>query len=101
MEVNEIAWNNANNLFFVTTGQGTIRCYDFPETKLLYTLRGHTANCYCVEADPTGRYLAAGSADASVTLWDMKTFNCIRSFYELTYVLSVVLSLLRSVISFY
>ncbi|KAI7848040.1 WD40-repeat-containing domain protein [Circinella umbellata] len=85
MEVNEIAWNNANNLFFVTTGQGTIRCYDFPDTKLLYTLRGHTANCYCVEADPTGRYLAAGSADASVTLWDMKTFNCIRSFSELTW----------------
>ncbi|KAI9497990.1 WD40-repeat-containing domain protein [Zychaea mexicana] len=86
MEVNEIAWNNATNLFFVTTGSGTICVYDFlDDLKHLYTLRGHAANCYCVEVDPTGRYLAAGSADASVSLWDMKTFDCVRSFSELSW----------------
>ncbi|KAI8137063.1 WD40-repeat-containing domain protein [Fennellomyces sp. T-0311] len=85
VEVNEIAWNNANNMFFVTTGQGTIRAYSYPSLELVHALRGHTANCYCVEADPTSRYLAAGSADASVTLWDMKTFNCVRTFSELTW----------------
>ncbi|KAI9319383.1 WD40-repeat-containing domain protein [Dichotomocladium elegans] len=85
VEVNEIAWNNANDMFFVTTGQGTIRAYEYPSLKLIHSLRGHTANCYCVEADPTSRYLAAGSADALVSLWDMNTFTCIRSFSELTW----------------
>ncbi|KAI8377876.1 WD40-repeat-containing domain protein [Radiomyces spectabilis] len=85
VEVNEIAWNNANNLFFVTTGQGTVKTYEYPSLKLLQSLRGHTANCYCVEADPTGKYLAVGSADALVTLWDTKTFTCQRAFSELTW----------------
>ncbi|KAI7877754.1 WD40 repeat-like protein [Lichtheimia hyalospora FSU 10163] len=85
VEVNEIAWNNANDMFFVTTGQGTIRAYEYPSLQLVHSLRGHTANCYCVEADPTSRYLAAGSADALVSLWDMKTFNCVRSFSELSW----------------
>lgn len=83
-EVNEIAWNNANNQFFVTTGQGTILVYDYPSFELRANLRGHTANCYCVEADPTSNYLAVGSADALVTLWDTKTFQCVRAFEELT-----------------
>lgn len=83
-EVNEIAWNNANNQFFVTTGQGTILVYDYPSFELQTNLRGHTANCYCIEADPTSNYLAVGSADALVTLWDTKTFHCVRAFQELT-----------------
>ncbi|KAG0164674.1 hypothetical protein DFQ28_000130 [Apophysomyces sp. BC1034] len=85
MEVNEIAWNNANNLFYVTTGQGAIKVYEYPSLKLVQSLRGHTANCYCVETDPTNRYLAVGSADALVTLWDMKTYTCVRAFSELTW----------------
>ncbi|KAG1054589.1 hypothetical protein G6F46_006063 [Rhizopus delemar] len=85
VEVNEIAWNNANNQFFVTTGQGTIKVYDYPSFELQLNLRGHTANCYCVEADPTSKYLAVGSADALVTLWDTRTFECVRSFEELTW----------------
>lgn len=86
VEVNEIAWNNANNQFFVTTGQGTIKVYDYPSFELQANLRGHTANCYCVETDPTSKYLAVGSADAMVSLWDTQTFQCVRAFEELTYV---------------
>ncbi|ORE01013.1 WD40 repeat-like protein [Rhizopus microsporus var. microsporus] len=85
VEVNEIAWNNANNQFFVTTGQGTIKVYDYPSFELQLNLRGHTANCYCVEVDPTSKYLAVGSADALVTLWDTRTFQCVRAFEELTW----------------
>lgn len=84
VEVNEITWNNANNLFFVTTGQGTVRVYEYPSLQLVNTLKAHTANCYCVEADPTGKYLAVGSADAMVTLWDMKTLGCVKTFSDLT-----------------
>ncbi|CAO3631694.1 unnamed protein product [Cunninghamella echinulata] len=85
VEVNEIAWNKANNLFFVTTGQGTVKIYEYPALKLLQSLRGHTANCYCVEVDPTCNYLAVGSADALVTLWDIKSSACLRTFSELSW----------------
>ncbi|SAM03480.1 hypothetical protein [Absidia glauca] len=85
VEVNEIAWNKANNLFYVTTGQGTVKIYEYPELKLLQSLRGHTGNCYCVEPDPTSNYLAVGSADALVTLWDVKTSVCLRTFSELSW----------------
>ncbi|CAO3599280.1 unnamed protein product [Absidia cylindrospora] len=85
MEVNEIAWNKANNLFYVTTGQGTVKIYEYPNLELLQSLRGHTGNCYCVESDPTSNYLAVGSADALVTLWDVKSSVCLRAFSELSW----------------
>ncbi|KAI8075296.1 WD40-repeat-containing domain protein [Gongronella butleri] len=84
-EVNEIAWNAANDLFFVTTGQGTVRVFEYPEFTMFQSLRGHTGNCYCLEVDPTCKYLAVGGADALVTLWDMKTGVCVRSFSELSW----------------
>lgn len=83
MEVNEISWNIAGDLFYLTTGQGTIKIFDYPSFKLLHTLRAHTANCYCIEIDPRGRYLAAGSADATVSLWDLESYTCLRSMTEL------------------
>lgn len=86
VEVNEISWNTSGDLFYLTTGQGTIKIFDYPSFKLLHTLRAHTANCYCIEIDPRGRYLAAGSADATVSLWDLESYTCLRSFTELRYV---------------
>jgi THO complex subunit 3 len=87
VEVNEISWNTSGDLFYLTTGQGTIKIFDYPSFKLLHTLRAHTANCYCIEIDPRGRYLAAGSADATVSLWDLDSYTCLRSFTELRYVI--------------
>ncbi|KAK4519805.1 uncharacterized protein ATC70_010047 [Mucor velutinosus] len=84
-EVNEFTWNLANNLFCVTTGQGNIELYDYPSFEQVATGRGHTSSCYSVEADPSGNYLAAGSADGSVSLWDMESMNCIRAFGKLTH----------------
>ena len=30
LKMNEISWNNANNLFFMATGDGTVEVYDYP-----------------------------------------------------------------------
>jgi THO complex subunit 3 len=87
VEVNEISWNISGDLFYLTTGQGTIKIFDYPSFKLMHTLRAHTANCYCIEMDPRGRYLAAGSADATISLWDLESYTCLRSFTELRYVI--------------
>ncbi|KAG0340037.1 hypothetical protein BG000_000829 [Podila horticola] len=80
VEVNEIGWNPKGNLFFLTTGQGHIKVLEYPSMQEIHSMEAHTSNCYCLEFDPRGRYLATGSADALVNLWDMEEFNNVRSF---------------------
>ncbi|RWR76158.1 THO complex subunit 3 [Cinnamomum micranthum f. kanehirae] len=66
-EVNEIAWNTTGEIFFLTTGNGTLEVLDYPSLRVLHTLMAHTAGCYCIAIDPIGRYFAVGSADALVS----------------------------------
>ncbi|XP_064602865.1 THO complex subunit 3-like [Liolophura sinensis] len=82
-EVNEISWNNEGDLFFLTSGQGTIHILSYPDLKLQAVLNAHPANCICIEFDPTGRYFATGSADALVSLWDVSELICVRTFSRL------------------
>ncbi|KAJ1561172.1 THO complex subunit 3, partial [Nowakowskiella sp. JEL0078] len=80
VEVNEIGWNNSLDLFFMSTGEGTIKILEYPSFKHIHTVYAHTANCCCLEFDPRGRYFATGSADAIVSLWDVEDFVCVRTF---------------------
>lgn len=82
-EINEISWNNTGNLFCLTTGRGTIQILEFPTLKKLCEPVAHTANCYCIEFDVTGRYFATGGADAIVALWDANDIVCIRTLCRL------------------
>jgi THO complex subunit 3 len=58
-EVNEIAWNTTGELFFLTTGNGTVEVLEYPSLQTLHTLVAHTAGCYCIAIDPTGRFITA------------------------------------------
>jgi len=85
-EVNEITWNNDGTLFFITTGNGTVEVVKLgkdPSFKIVRTIQAHTANVYCIEFDPTGRYFAIGGADALVSLWDVNEMVCVRTFGRL------------------
>uniref|UniRef100_H2ZMH6 Uncharacterized protein n=1 Tax=Ciona savignyi TaxID=51511 RepID=H2ZMH6_CIOSA len=83
VEVNEITWNNTNDLFFLTTGLGTIQIHSYPDMKMIQSLYGHTANCICIKFDPSGKYFATGSADAVVNLWDTNELVCVRTLSRL------------------
>lgn len=82
-EVNEISWNNSNDLFFLTNGHGCVNILSYPDLKLIHTLNAHPANCICIKFDPKGRYFATGSADALVSLWDLEELACVRTFSRL------------------
>ncbi|ESN92078.1 hypothetical protein HELRODRAFT_186178 [Helobdella robusta] len=82
-EVNEISWNNQGNLFFITSGQGSVHIWSYPELKSLHAIQAHPANCICIEFDPTSRYFAVGGADALVSLWDVDELVCVRTFTRL------------------
>jgi len=83
VEVNEITWSNNGDLFFITTGSGTVEVFNFPQLTEKTVLPAHTANCYCIEMDPKGRYFALGSADSIVSLWDINELICIRTFTQI------------------
>jgi THO complex subunit 3 len=35
---------------------GTVEVLEYPSLQTLQTLVAHTAGCYCIAIDPTGRY---------------------------------------------
>ncbi|KAF4519655.1 hypothetical protein B566_EDAN004992 [Ephemera danica] len=82
-EVNEIAWNKQNKLFYLTNGQGCVHILSWPTLKLQYVLQAHPGTCICIDFDPTGKYFATGSADALVSLWDVDELVCLRTFTRL------------------
>uniref|UniRef100_A0ABI7ZQ42 THO complex 3 n=1 Tax=Felis catus TaxID=9685 RepID=A0ABI7ZQ42_FELCA len=82
-EVNEISWNNDNNMFFLTNGNGCINILSYPELKPVQSINAHPSNCICIKFDPMGKYFATGSADALVSLWDVDELVCVRCFSRL------------------
>ncbi|CAI5946753.1 unnamed protein product [Closterium sp. NIES-65] len=82
-ELNEFAWDRTGSIFLVTTGTGAVEVLGYPSLQTLDTLHAHTAGVYSLAIDPLGRYFAAGSADALVSLWDMQHMLCVRTFTRL------------------
>lgn len=82
-EVNEISWNNDNDLFFLTSGKGDIHILSYPSLKQEMVLKAHPGTCICIEFDPTGKYFAVGSADALVSIWDANHLVCLRTISRL------------------
>ena len=80
-EVNEIAWSASGDLFFLTTGSGTVEVLSYPDLgDPINALESHTSSALCVAVDPTGSHLATGGADAIVSLWDVPSMSCVASF---------------------
>lgn len=48
----------------------------------VYTLRGHRTAANCLQFDPKGNYLAVGSNEGIVSLWDLQNFICIKTFFK-------------------
>lgn len=82
-EVNELTWNNEGDMFFLTSGQGSIHILSYPDLKLQHVMQAHPANLICIKFDSTGRHFATGSADALVSVWDAKELVCVRTLSRL------------------
>ncbi|GFN90554.1 tho complex subunit 3-like [Plakobranchus ocellatus] len=82
-EVNEISFNNDGDLFFLTSGHGSVHILSYPELKTVHVLNAHPANCICIKFDSTGQHFAVGSADALVSLWSLPELVCMRTFSRL------------------
>ena len=58
------------NQLAVGGGDGVVRILDLRTRKVVRTLRGHDQTAYGVQFHPSGRWLASGSADWTVLVWD-------------------------------
>lgn len=56
--------------------------------QVVHTLRGHRTAASCLAFDPKGKYLAAGSNEGIVSLWDVENFICFRTFHKPNHAIS-------------
>lgn len=102
-QINEFKFSNSGDFLFILLGDGTIRTYEVPSLELYHRVVAHPAPCFCVDVDPRGRYvppsllslsgvsclscscryIAVGSTDAIVSLWDLKDWYCARTFTKM------------------
>lgn len=51
---------------------GLVNVFDTESSRLVITLRGHAGVVTCVSPSPCGKYLATGSSDHTMKVWDTK-----------------------------
>jgi serine/threonine protein kinase len=57
----------------LTAAAGPIDVWSIGEGKTAKSLKGHANSASALAADPKGRYLASGSSDNTIRIWDMAT----------------------------
>jgi len=67
------AFSPDGRLLAYTSTNFSVKLWDIPRSRELFTLSGHTWNIYCVQFSPDGAHLATSSWDGSVRLWDPNT----------------------------
>ena len=65
-----MSFSNSGREVFAGTNDGSVLVLDYPSMSVLTTLSGHPGPCYTAAHSPIGAYVAVGSADATISLWD-------------------------------
>ena len=66
----------------VATRLGLIKQYRISDKACLRTIRGHKMPVLAMAYDPSGNFVATGSADRSVRVWDINGGFCTHSFKD-------------------
>ncbi|ORY63827.1 WD40-repeat-containing domain protein [Leucosporidium creatinivorum] len=77
-EANEVVFSH-NGTILLSAFDGYVRIDPFPTGEQIHLVHVSTAATTVMDLDPRGRYLAAGSNDATATLWDTTEWTCVSS----------------------
>ncbi|SGY13988.1 BQ5605_C010g06017 [Microbotryum silenes-dioicae] len=77
-ETNEPIFTH-NGKILMTAIEGNLNIADFPSEDEIHQVRISPAMTTVLDLDPRGRYVAAGSNDNLVTLWETDEFCCVSS----------------------
>ncbi|KAL8293647.1 hypothetical protein RQP46_000348 [Phenoliferia psychrophenolica] len=78
LETNEFLFSHNGSLMF-TTQDGQVDISAYPSGETIHRVKTSPVATMSLDLDPKGRYLAAGSNDATVTLWETTEWTCVRS----------------------
>ena len=68
--------------FFASAGMDHLgKVFDINVGKSRHSLRGHVDSVNSIRFQPYSNIIVTGSADKTVSLWDMKSSLCIQTFY--------------------
>jgi len=71
-----LSFSNSGREVFATTDRGPVKIFDYPSMDHIHTLAGHPATTYTAKHAPSGAYIAVGSADSTISIWDTVNFLC-------------------------
>ncbi|GAA5913094.1 hypothetical protein JCM5296_002067 [Sporobolomyces johnsonii] len=77
-ETNEVLFSH-NGSLLVTAIEGRACINAFPSNEPVHSVRISPVPTTVMDLDPRGRYLAAGSNDATLTLWETQEWTCVSS----------------------
>jgi WD40 repeat protein len=63
-------------------GPKEVHVWDASSGKIIYILRGHTATVMAVAYSPEGRWLASGSVDGTIKIWDAASGKEIQTLHQ-------------------
>lgn len=72
--LNDVAFSHNGDMLAVTDGKGPY-IYNTNNFELLRLMKGHTKPVWCVAWSPDDKWVASGSADNTVRVWDIATGN--------------------------
>ncbi|CEQ42263.1 SPOSA6832_04044 [Sporobolomyces salmonicolor] len=75
---NEVLFSH-NGSLLISAIEGRACINAFPSNEPVHSIRISPVPTTVMDLDPRGRYLAAGSNDATLTLWDTQEWTCVSS----------------------
>jgi THO complex subunit 3 len=93
----DFCWLNSGTALGMGCTDGSMRIFEYPSLKELYSETSHYGQCNTLDQHPRGKYvcrlctltriltlksysyIATGGNDAILAIWDMKEWMCVRT----------------------
>ena len=79
MSVYALIFSNIGDTLLLSTSDGKVLLYGFPNLTPVHTIDAHASAALCLELDHRGVHLAVGGSDSVIGIWDTSEWICTRA----------------------